>query len=590
MAILIVLWFLILFFLVFMLTVSWKNVPAGKYLVIDRRFFLLPPPAQGHFIARPFHQGPRAKVYTTGLQFIPFVNVFTKTEERDLVEIPAGKFGLVEALDGEPLKPGQIVAEKVVECENFTDGDVFLLNGGQKGFQIPLLSPGQYPINEKLFKIKLIPRVVIETRQKNIEISVDGKKEETFVPTIGLVTLNIGREMTEKTERVLARHVEGHNNFQNMAPFIRDQIEGELDKEFLEKGIQIDVLEPGAYAQNPEIVSVEHVEVPFIRKGEVGVIISSVGDRPKEDEDENEIDTVVINGRGTTGFVLKKEALAIKELRGIRPNVLDPGFVPFKFSNPIAYKIITVPTAPVAIDWATKEKHKRHDHPASTAIRFDPIEVVTEDAFTVPIEAELVVSVAREDAPKIIALAGSVRELITDLVVPIFDDIAKTLISKKPLSDLITKRGDIRKEIEKEVKEGIERYPMTIVSFRISEFGFEESPDAKVREYVDVIADRAIAGQQEELIAAQKKVQEKRADLERLRAIADNQKVLVGADFQKRAADDQRKAIKQRSEALAGLGPIQSLVADADAISKLVDGITSIAQSLLVQNDGKDKK
>jgi hypothetical protein len=547
----------------------WVKIQPDKYLVLTRTFPLLPNPPAGHFIAGPGQQGLRAKVYSgEGWHFIPFVNIFSKTEQRDLFEVPAGKFGLVEALDGEPIGPGKIVAEKVVECANFTDGDAFLKGGGQMGTQIQTLPPGKYAINENKegknahFKITQIDRVNIGTVEEEIEISIDGTKSKESVYQIGLVTLNIGKEIDEKTKRLVGVHVDGHNNFQDLGPF--------MDK--LEKGVQLDVLEPGSYALNNVAVTHKVMTVPFIRNGEVGVIISSYGDEPLEDD----LVGVEIDGRGRVGAILKPGI----EKRGILPNVVDPGPVPFRLANNTVYKLIRVHTAPVAIDWATHDESTQHGHPKGSFMRFDPIEVVTFDGFTVPVEAELIVSVSRIDAPKIVAIGG-LKEIISNLVVPIFDDTAKALISQRPLIDLITKRAEVRNEIQAKVKEEIQKsFFLTVVSFRISEFDFESDIDAEVSKFVDVLAQTATAERQVDLIAKQKDVQQARIELENLRAQADNQPILVKADYQKQASSNQSETIKNRAENLKGLEAIQALIADPEAIPGVVNALTSLLQNL----------
>jgi len=583
-----VFWAVILVVSAFTILMSLIEVEQGKYLIITREFPLLSPLEHGHFIALPFHRGIRAKVYTgAGWHFIIFVHLWTKTEQRPLFDVPINYAVMIEALDGEPLRPGQIVADPV-ECNNFLDGDAFLANGGQKGPQLVLPTSGKYALNEELFKPTLVPIRTIEVKEKkDVIISTTGEKADIEVPQVGIVTLNIGEEMPEREERVLARRVDGHNNFQELSDFVKPSVEKKI-----QKGIQSDVLELGSYIHHPIAVSVKVVEVEYIKEGEVGVIISSVGRKPVGDE----VKTVRINGK--TGFILTKEFGGDGEqLRGILPNVINPGFVPLKYANSIAYKIIRVQTTPIAIDWATEDNSKRHQHASAMVVRHDPIRTTTKDYFTPPFEAELIVSTPREladeSAPKIVAVSGGLKGLVNDLLVPIFDDIARTTISTKfNLEDFVERRDEVRDVIQKEIKRVIEgepdatgnypetpQYMLKINSFRISEIDFEHA-EANVKAFVDFKEAQATATQEAKLFEQRLKIQTARIEYEKIKAQADNQSVLVVAEFQKIAAEFQRFTIEQRGEVLGGLSAIQALVADPNAGPALIKGLADFLTNL----------
>src|SRR6185369_14060896 len=80
----------------------------------------------------------------------------------DATVIDENQIGLVEALDGAPLNPGDYVAESIPGHDNFQDGHEFIDSTGQRGPQKDILLPGTYYINPLLFKV--IPETAKEVK------------------------------------------------------------------------------------------------------------------------------------------------------------------------------------------------------------------------------------------------------------------------------------------------------------------------------------------------------------------------------------------------------------------------------------------
>src|SRR5437588_6879704 len=66
--------------------------------------------------------------------------------------VPQGEIALVLAADGTAIPPERILG-RVVDCDNFQDARKFLLNGGEKGRQLGILTAGTYRINTALFSV-----------------------------------------------------------------------------------------------------------------------------------------------------------------------------------------------------------------------------------------------------------------------------------------------------------------------------------------------------------------------------------------------------------------------------------------------------
>jgi uncharacterized membrane protein YqiK len=92
--------------------------------------------------------------------------------------IPAGKVGLVTALDGEPLPDTEYVAKSVPQHKDFQDVSKFLTAGGQRGPQFDVLKPGTYYINPLMFRVELDEVAVVQRGQVAVVVSNVGEEPE----------------------------------------------------------------------------------------------------------------------------------------------------------------------------------------------------------------------------------------------------------------------------------------------------------------------------------------------------------------------------------------------------------------------------
>ncbi len=114
--------------------------------------------------------------------------------------IPEGSIGVVTATDGGLLPSGQLLGRSVEGHDNFQNADVFLKQGGQKGPQTDFLRPGTYNINTEIFVVEHKPAVQIAENE------------------IGIVEARDGQTM--KSTEVVVATPEGHNNFQDGQKFL----------------------------------------------------------------------------------------------------------------------------------------------------------------------------------------------------------------------------------------------------------------------------------------------------------------------------------------------------------------------------------
>lgn len=123
-----------------------------------KRIYLGKPLPEGRVVAMSDEQGPQARILGPGFHFIPMVNFVYDVEQRPLIEIAEGQAGIITALDGDPLADRQFVSTIFNQdgVKAMLNAEHFLTNGGQRGPQLAVLTPGRYRLNQYLFQIRSV--------------------------------------------------------------------------------------------------------------------------------------------------------------------------------------------------------------------------------------------------------------------------------------------------------------------------------------------------------------------------------------------------------------------------------------------------
>ncbi len=164
-----------------------------------------------------------------------------------MTEVDPGKIGIVEARDGAPLSGGRIIGKQVA-CDSFQAAQAFMAHGGERGPQMSIVPQGRYRINPRLFKVTLA----------NVLDVPDNK--------VGIVTTREGASL--KTGEIAGAEVPGHNLFQDPQAFV--------DRGGT-KGLQEQVLLAGRYFVNPMFATVEIIDMTEVPIASVGVVVAFVG-------------------------------------------------------------------------------------------------------------------------------------------------------------------------------------------------------------------------------------------------------------------------------------------------------------------------
>src|SRR5438874_962758 len=130
---------------------SYVHVESDEIAVLNKIYGTTSLPGE-HIIATNGEKGPQAEILTPGWHPWFLVNVIYQVENKKVVSIPAGKYGFLNAKDGEPLRPDQFLADAFAPRRelDMLDVEYFLTHGGQRGPQTTILTPGNYRLNTYL--------------------------------------------------------------------------------------------------------------------------------------------------------------------------------------------------------------------------------------------------------------------------------------------------------------------------------------------------------------------------------------------------------------------------------------------------------
>jgi uncharacterized membrane protein YqiK len=404
-----------------------------------------------------------------------------KTEVRRMTVIESGTIGVVEAADGAPLEPGRVLARSV-DCESFQNAKQFFTNGGQRGPQMSVITPGKYRINPYIFRISTAEVVRVPENK------------------IGVVTTKEGNQL--EPSEIAGEPVPNHDRYQNPMGFLQNNGK---------KGLQEEVLPSGTYFINPYFASVEThslVEVPIAH---AGVVIAFVG----------------ADGQDVTGDTFEHGNIVSRGQKGVWNEVLDPGKYPI---NPYTHKVSLVPTANVVLNWADAktESHQLDD-------RLSTITVRSSDGFTFNLDVSQIIHIPRNQAPKVIARFGDMKALVTQVLEPMIGNYFRNAAQKSDVIDFLSKRTERQQEAKASIAAALNEYNVKAVETLIGDI---VPPEDLMR----TLTERKIAQQEQITFKTQQQSEEARQSLEQSRALADTQRSVVDAERGVAIADYRREA------------------------------------------------
>jgi len=395
--------------------------------------------------------------------------------------VPQGEIALVLAADGAAI-PSERILAKVVDCDNFQDARKFLVNGGEKGRQLGILTGGTYRINSALFTV-----ITSHTAEGNGMAPSQLDLTRINMDMVGIVTTLDGQPI--EAGEIAGPAIAGHDNFQNAQAFLNDGGN---------RGLQEQVLLSGTWNLNPWFVQVEQVPMVHIPIGHIGVVISFVG---KAHED-------------VSGIEFKHGDLVNVGHKGVWVTPLYPGKHPL---NTRVMKVELVPTTNIVLNWATRTEAHKYDE------KLQSITVRSKDGFAFNLDVSQIIHVGALDAPKVISRVGSMQNLVDHVLQPIVGNYFRNSAQDYTVLDFLSARSQRQMEATEHIRVAIGAYDVQAIDTLIGDI----SPPAQL---MQTQTDRKIAEEQRKTYEVQEAAQKQRQQLVRQTSLADIQQQVVGAE------------------------------------------------------------
>jgi uncharacterized membrane protein YqiK len=486
-------------------------VPEDRIGLVTKKFVLfgkqqLP---EGRIVATEGEAGFQAQTLPPGIYFGKWIWQY-EIKFQPFTIIPTGQLGLVLAKDGAELETGSILGRKV-ECDGFQNAEAFLKNGGRKGRQTAIITPGSYRINTFLFEVIMT--------------------DMTSIPdnAVGVVTTQEGKPLDEG--QIAGRIVEGHNKFQDVDMFM--QMGGY-------KGLQEQVVLAGTYFLNPWFAKVDMVNMLEIPIGHVGVVISYVG----------------AEGVDLSGAEFKHGNIVSKGQKGVWAEPLGPGKYPI---NPFIMKVELVPTTNLVLNWANarSESHQLDKHLSTITVR-------SRDGFPFNLDVSQIIHIPTTEAPKVIARFGNMNNLVSQVLEPTIGNYFRNSAQDSDVIAFLGTRKERQSSAKMHIGEVLDQYNVYGVDTLIGDIVPPES-------LMKTLTDRKIAEEQKITYETEMQAQNTRQSLEKETAIADIQKEIVKADQGVLIAERVADASVKKATGEANSVRLQS-TAEADRLKLLANG------------------
>jgi uncharacterized membrane protein YqiK len=486
-------------------------VPEDRIGLVTKKFKLVGKQAlpQGRIIATEGEAGFQAQTLAPGVYFKKWFWQYDITFQPFTV-IPTGKIGLVLARDGAELETGSILARKVAS-DSFQDAEAFLRNGGRKGRQTAIMTPGSYRINTFLFDVEITDMISIPDN------------------TVGIVTTLEGKPLEEG--QIAGKVIADYNKFQDADLFLSN---GGY------KGLQEQVILSGSYFLNPWFVKVESVKMTEIPIGYVGVVISFVGN----------------DGPDISGVEFKHGNIVARGNKGVWAEPLGPGKYPV---NPYILKVEFVPTTNLVLNWANarSEAHQLDKNLSTITVR-------SRDGFPFNLDVAQIIHIPSAEAPKVIARFGNMVNLVSQVLEPTIGNYFRNSAQDSDVIAFLGTRKERQESARAHIGKVLEQYNVIGVDTLIGDIVPPES-------LMKTLTDRKIAEEQKVTYDTQMKAQETRQSLEKETAIAEIQKDIVKADQGVLIAERIADASVKKATGDANSVRLQA-TAEADRVRLLASG------------------
>jgi regulator of protease activity HflC (stomatin/prohibitin superfamily) len=393
---------------------------------------------------------------------------------------------------------------------------------GEKGPQARVLPPGWHPWYWPfIYDVEKYPVIEIEAGRVGLVTAADGQPlppNTTYAP-----------EWTAGEEKLMA---------QDARHFLTDGNGC--------RGPQTSVLKPGKHRINPKLFTLKTVPVTTVKKAEVGVVKSNVGDQ--------------VPGEGVRTLVN----------RGQRGMWREPLLEGQYYLNTDAYEVTIISTRKKIVHYTMRG--------GSGSGVEDEREIIvrTSDGFTFPVDVRIEFEIQPQDAPLLVATVGDdvdgLRSVMTSAVRAIFRNNAEGV---KAL-DYVKQRSHQESQSLKMLQNEMNKIGVTITGVRIGDVGNAETLGSLLKTQTD----REIALQEQETFREQQRAAEQKKLLTKTEQEAEEEKRLATASYEVQIAEQKQKQRIIQAEAEAQAIKIQA-EAQANAYQLIAGQIGSSNAALI---------
>jgi uncharacterized membrane protein YqiK len=445
-------------------------------------------------------------------------------KKEPVVTIPQDEIGLIVANDGSQIPADRILGKRL-DCDRFQDARTFLLNGGEKGRQIDILTTGNYRINTAIFQV-----ITSVNCAKYGMTPAQMRLHQIDSERVGIATTLDGKPI--EAGEIAGEPIPNHDNYQDIQKFIAAGGR---------RGLQEQVILSGSWNLNPWFVHVEQIAMTTVQIGHVGVVISYVGAAHSD----------VSGDAFTHGNIVRKGD------KGVWVEPIYPGKHPL---NKQVMEVQLVPTTNVVLNFTTRFTGK-HGYDAE----LQALKLLSHDGFTFEIEVFQIIHIGALDAPKVISRLGSMQNLIDQVLRPIVANYFRNAAQDYTILDFLTARSERQAEAAEHIRQALKQYDVQAVDTLI---GMITPPP----ELMQTLTDRKIAQEQEKTYEVQRIAQIQRQELVRATALAEIQNQVVtaeqGVNIAQLEAAAKVKEAEGKAESIRSIGQ-----AKADAYKAGVDAL-----------------
>ncbi|SHH64066.1 SPFH domain-containing protein [Ferrimonas marina] len=300
------------------------------------------------------------------------------------------------------------------------------------------------------------------------------------------------------------------------------------------KGTQLTVLPPGRYPIHPDLWDVKHGVALTVMTGEVAVVRSNVDTNTDLDCDK----LPATNNASDLNAILVPRGC-----KGVWDEALVPGRY---YLNQLAQTATKQTTR--AVLWAYVGGYTRRELNLTVAddgtisqeesvqeVPIDPeaageaIIVRTKDGWTLAIELYVIAQVHANNAPRVIAGVGSMEAVENRIVTNIARDLLQQKAGVTDAKDMVTAREDLVALLEDAIKPEAAKTGVTVAEVRVGEIVLPPELLLPLRR-------KQLASSLQDTYAQETLAATERANTENAREIANQQKTIVAAEMNAKAA------------------------------------------------------